>query len=211
MGGQMNNMTNHLNAMNMHGDIDEDNDGKLSASELATACNITEQEAQNIIYQYDADGDGMLNHEEFEDLKQQILSQQREQLTDHLAHGHFHDEMDENNDGKLSASELAKACNITQEEAMNIIYQYDADGDGMLDPNEFEDLKQQILSQQRAQMTDKLSADKNFGDMDNDKDQRLTAKELAQHCNITELQAKNIIQQYDVDGDGTLVCPLKLT
>ena len=54
-------------------------------------------------------------------------------------------------------------------------------------------------------MTDKLSADQNFNDLDVNNDQQLGAAELAQACNISELQASNIIQQYDVDGDGFLI------
>merc|ERR1712154_504956 len=141
IGQQMNDMTNKLNASSINSNIDADGDGKLSASELAAQCNITEQEAQNIIYQYDQDGDGMLDEEEFEDLKQQILSQQREQMTDKLALNDKHDQIDADGDGKLSASELAAHCNITEQEAKNIILQYDQDGDGMLDQIEFDELK----------------------------------------------------------------------
>eukprot|EP01083_Nonionella_stella_P277346 942852_1 len=201
---QRENITNKLNASDFHDAIDADGDGILSASELATACNITEQEAQKIIHQYDEDGDGMLNEQEFHDLKQQILSQQRDNMTDKLSHNQGHTDIDINNDGKLSAQELAVACNITQLEAKNIILQYDQDGDGMLDADEFEDLKQQILSQQRDKMTDKISANDTFQNMDANSDKKLTAKELADACGISELQAKNIIEQYDVDNDGTL-------
>eukprot|EP00484_Ammonia_sp_Unknown_P005942 CAMPEP_0197073034 /NCGR_PEP_ID=MMETSP1384-20130603/210398_1 /TAXON_ID=29189 /ORGANISM="Ammonia sp." /LENGTH=523 /DNA_ID=CAMNT_0042511859 /DNA_START=95 /DNA_END=1667 /DNA_ORIENTATION=- len=185
-------------------------DGRLSAArdayieELAAACNITPMEAQNIIMQYDADGDGTLNPDEFEDLKQQILAQQREHLTDNLSHNDFHDAMDADGDGKLTAEELAAACNITPMEAQNIITQYDADGDGMLNPDEFEDLKQQILKQQREAAAQQIDENTNFQQMDDNKDNRLSAKELAAACNITELQASNLIQQYDVNNDGYL-------
>jgi len=201
---QMEEMTNKLNVNDYHNDIDADGDGKLSAVELAAACNISEMEAQNIILQYDQDGDGQLNPEEFQDLKNQILSQQRDNMTDKLAHNDYHDNIDIDGDGKLSAKELAEECNISELEAQNIILQYDEDGDGQLNPDEFENLKQQILSQQREQMTDKLGANDTFENIDNNSDNKLSAKELAEACNISEIQASNIIQQYDIDGDGTL-------
>merc|ERR1712157_576181 len=113
------------------------------------------QDAADCIYQFDADGDGMLDAQEFEDLKQQILSQQMDDMTNNLNAMDVHANIDADGDGKLSAAELATACNITEQEATNIIAQYDADGDGQLDIDEFNDLKTQILSQQREQMTDK--------------------------------------------------------
>mmetsp|Transcript_7279 Transcript_7279/g.6520 ORF Transcript_7279/g.6520 Transcript_7279/m.6520 type:complete len:488 (-) Transcript_7279:31-1494(-) len=201
---QMDEMTNKLNANDLHENIDADGDGKLSAAELAEQCNISELEAQNIILQYDQDGDGQLNPQEFEDLKQQILSQQNENMTDKLAHNDYHDQIDADGDGKLSAAELAQACNISELEAQNIILQYDEDGDGQLNQDEFENLKQQILSQQRDNMTDKLGANQEFDDLDANSDKKLSAKELAEACNISELQASNIIQQYDQDADGLL-------
>eukprot|EP00483_Globobulimina_turgida_P013418 UN13442 len=60
-----------------------------------------------------------------------------------------HNEFDANNDGRIDAKELANACNISVVEAQNIIAQYDQDGDGKLDENEFEELKKQILRTQQ--------------------------------------------------------------
>eukprot|EP00483_Globobulimina_turgida_P007588 UN07603 len=150
-------MTDKLSHNDFHANIDANNDGKLSAKELAIACDISELEATNIILQYDADGDGMLDQDEYEDLKQQVLSQQRENMTDKMGKNNNFEDMDVNNDQKLSAKELAVACDITELEANNIIEQYDIDGDGTLNKQEFEDLKQQILQQPR----DKISSDVN--------------------------------------------------
>eukprot|EP01083_Nonionella_stella_P303041 1047339_1 len=197
-------MQQSINANTQYGDLDPNHDGKLTAEELAASCNISLQDAQDCIQQYDEDGNGTLDPEEFAALKEQILAQQREELTDQLSHDQFHDTIDADGDGKLSAAELAAACNLTAEEAQNIIFQYDQDGDGMLDAEEFEDLKEQILSQQRDQMTDKLGANDTLDTLDNNNDGQLTAKELSEACGISEVQARNIIQQYDVDGDGSL-------
>eukprot|EP01084_Bolivina_argentea_P194158 333107_1 len=60
-------------------------------------------------------------------------------------------EIDDDGDGKLDAKELAKACNITEEEAKEAIQQYDENSDGLLDKKEFETLKQDILAQKQEQ------------------------------------------------------------
>eukprot|EP01083_Nonionella_stella_P120490 361108_1 len=61
-----------LTASATHDDLDEDQDGKISAKELANQSNISIQRAQDIIDQYDVDNDGQLDRHEFEKLKQQI-------------------------------------------------------------------------------------------------------------------------------------------
>eukprot|EP00485_Elphidium_margaritaceum_P000777 CAMPEP_0202688848 /NCGR_PEP_ID=MMETSP1385-20130828/4253_1 /ASSEMBLY_ACC=CAM_ASM_000861 /TAXON_ID=933848 /ORGANISM="Elphidium margaritaceum" /LENGTH=474 /DNA_ID=CAMNT_0049343899 /DNA_START=68 /DNA_END=1492 /DNA_ORIENTATION=+ len=195
---------NNINANDTHASIDADGDGRVTATELANACNMTEMEAQNVILQYDEDGDGTLSVQEFNDLKTQILAQQRAAMTDKMDANTFHDEVDADGDGRVTAAELANACNLTEMEAQNIILQYDADGDGTLSMQEFQDLKEQVLAQQRAAMTDKIGTDDTFAQMDKDASQRLTATELAAACNISESQAKNVIAQYDVNGDGKL-------
>jgi len=55
--------------------FDDDGDGKVSAAELAAQTNITEERAKEIIAEYDKDGDGQLDEEEFEILKQQIIDE----------------------------------------------------------------------------------------------------------------------------------------
>jgi len=63
-------------------------------------------------------------------------------MTNKLSHNQNLGDLDANNDGKLSAQ--------------NIIMQYDQNGDGLLDQNEFNDLKNQIMEQQRYQVSSKL-------------------------------------------------------
>eukprot|EP01083_Nonionella_stella_P138627 421852_1 len=263
--------------------LDNNNDGQLTAKELSEACGISEVQARNIIQQYDVDGDGSLDPQEFETLKQQVLKQQREKAASNINNYSDMNAMDDNKDGLVSASELAQACNISQKEAELLIQQYDKNGGGFLNQQEFETLKQsilkeqrekerlkqiqknrqlrqqqqqqygdqdskpqefkhkwkesmvieddqcasvcldsekvivadlhqeefedlkgQILSQQRDQTTDKIGANDTIDTLDNNNDGQLTAKELSEACGISEVQAKNIIQQYDVDGDGML-------
>merc|ERR1712129_356072 len=58
--------------------MDDNKDDKVSAQELASATNISVREAELLIKQFDANGDGMLNDEEFDRLKGKILSEQKE-------------------------------------------------------------------------------------------------------------------------------------
>jgi len=56
-----------------------DGEGGLSAMQLSVICNITEQEAIDLINKYDIDGDGKLDYEEFKHLKAQIMGFQKQQ------------------------------------------------------------------------------------------------------------------------------------
>ena len=159
---QASNAQNAINAQSKHHQFDADGDGKLSANELAQACNITVQEARDIIKVYDANGDGFLDPQEFEELKQQILQQQG---TDAQR--------------KYGANELASACNLTKQEAQAIINEYltgDPSNNGLLDYQDFEDLKSQILQQQQER------ANNNFAGFDANGDGKLSAIELANAC-----------------------------
>jgi len=125
-------------------------DEKLSALDLAAVCNLTEQEAKDIIAEYDPDGDGMLEMEEFQDLKQQILSQQ--QMTSAPS---------TTSSRRVTAKEFAVACDITEEDAVDVIRQYDEDGDGTLDVQDFEELKAQVMAQKNAMNTECTAPDEN--------------------------------------------------
>ena len=117
---------------------DEDNDGKLSAQELA------EDEAAGIIQRYDEDGDGMLDKDEFAQLKAQVMAPRQEREHQEAAALDMSG-MDEDQDGKVSAEELAKATHVSLSEAQPVIQQHDQNGDGMLDADEFEQLKAQVV------------------------------------------------------------------
>eukprot|EP01083_Nonionella_stella_P271346 919461_1 len=198
-------MTNTMSYNDQYNQFDADDDGRVDANELSQACNISLIEAQNIIAQYDVDGDGTLDAEEFEQLKQQILDQQRQGMTNAYMGGNDqYNQFDGNNDGRIDANELSQACNLSLQEAENCIAQYDVDGDGTLDPQEFEALKQQILDQQRQDMTNQMGVNDQYNQFDDNDDGRVDANELSAACNISLVEAQNIIAQYDVDGDGTL-------
>lgn len=59
-------------------------------------------------------------------------------------------EFDEDDDGKVSAKELAAATGISEEKAAEIISSFDENDDGLLDSGEFEKLKEAIISQEEA-------------------------------------------------------------
>jgi len=101
----------------------------FTATHLSAKCNISLEDAQECIAQFDAEGDGTLTIDEFDNLVDQISAQI--------------------SDDRMSALDLADACNLTEQEAAQIIDEYDPEGDGFLELEEFEDLKQQISSQQQ--------------------------------------------------------------
>ena len=182
-------------------------DIRFTATDLAEACNISVEEAEECIQQYDEYGDGTLDTEDFANLKEQILAEiekaqaleeqaleeqaleeqaleeQREKVAQVIdEHTDIHS-IDDNKDGKVSAYELAQATGITTEEAELLIHQYDENGDGYLQPQEFENLKQEILQkqeqkrrleqqqrerQQRQQQQQQQYADNNDNDNYND-------------------------------------------
>eukprot|EP00486_Rosalina_sp_Unknown_P007537 CAMPEP_0201577206 /NCGR_PEP_ID=MMETSP0190_2-20130828/23462_1 /ASSEMBLY_ACC=CAM_ASM_000263 /TAXON_ID=37353 /ORGANISM="Rosalina sp." /LENGTH=573 /DNA_ID=CAMNT_0048008981 /DNA_START=1320 /DNA_END=3041 /DNA_ORIENTATION=- len=185
-------------------DLDENSDNKLSFDELAKAVKITPKQAKDIIAQYDKNGNGYLDSEEFTDLKNQILIQKRRKINYNLDINTKFADMDKNGDGKLSATELAKACNITREQARFIIKKYDKNGDGSINAQEFVDLKAKIFKKQRSRIEDHINEYTTMQDLDGNGDGTLSADELAKACNITKKQATNIIRQYDENGDGEI-------
>merc|ERR1712129_245166 len=58
---------------------DMDGDGLLSAEELAIACGISVYEAKQYIFEFDENGDGMLDEAEFNELKKTIKSKQQKE------------------------------------------------------------------------------------------------------------------------------------
>ena len=71
-------VADRINQTVVHDEIDADGDGKVSAEELAEQTGVTLERAKEIIAQYDKDGDAQLDEEEFEKLKQQLISEQME-------------------------------------------------------------------------------------------------------------------------------------
>jgi len=201
---QQDNMAVNINAHTQFDQIDADHNGALSATELAQACNIDVEEARAIIYQYDQNGDGLLQPHEFEDLKNQILAQQRADMTNKMGANTQFADIDNDGNNALSAKELAAACGITEMEAQNIIIQFDQNGDGYLQPDEFEQLKQQILQQQRAMAAGAIQQNTSYNQFDTNQDARIDAQEIAQRCNISVQEAHLLIEQFDTDGDGYL-------
>ena len=82
MGGMLGKMratiVERINKAVQHDEFDGDGDGKVSAEELAAQTNISIERAKEIIAEHDVDGDGQLDEEEFEKLKQRIIDEQVE-------------------------------------------------------------------------------------------------------------------------------------
>jgi len=76
-----------------------------------------------------------------------VLERIREGIRQRITQNVQHDVIDEDHDGKISAAELAKATGVTEERAVEIIAAHDVDGDGQLDEEEFEKLKDQIIEE----------------------------------------------------------------
>ena len=72
-------ITEKINQAIKHDEFDNDGDGKVSPEELAAQTNITVERAKEIIAELDVDGDGQLDAEEFEKLKQRIIDERLEQ------------------------------------------------------------------------------------------------------------------------------------
>merc|ERR1712048_1407404 len=64
-----------MERVSAYSQFDMDGDGLLSANELAIACNISVYKAKQIIFEYDENGDGMLDEQEFNHLKKTIRQQ----------------------------------------------------------------------------------------------------------------------------------------
>jgi len=130
------------------GVIDEDGSGCISTSELKkildlldanpqlpgrNARNASQDYVDNILKQADKDGSGTLNFDEFLALmKIEKIEQTKE----------IFQKVDSDGSGKISGAELAKALRaagfqFSDEEIAEFLDQFDQDGDGQLDQQEF--------------------------------------------------------------------------
>jgi len=191
-----------INAKSKYGEFDTNGDSEITASELAKVTGIPLNEAKDYIKKYDTNKNMTLDSEEFEDLKDMILAQQR--LSNHINSKMKLSDIDKNGDGKVSAAELAKVCGITRQQAREIIKKVDKNGNNYLDQDEFLVLKNQILSQQRQKIKYKIKPTTTIKSMDKNSDGKLSAAELSKATNITLKEAEEIIGQYDKNGDGFL-------
>ncbi|KFK33273.1 hypothetical protein AALP_AA6G353700 [Arabis alpina] len=113
---------------------------------------------------------------------------------------------DKNGDGKISNNELkevirALSPSSTQEETVTMMKQFDLDGNGFIDMDEFVDL---FKSNQESGVGDLKEA---FELYDLDGNGRISAKELhsvmknlGEKCSVQD--CKKMISKVDVDGDG---------
>lgn len=123
--------------------FDCNGDGKISSSELGSmlAClghEATEEELHVLIKEIDADGDGFIDFKEFVELNTKGVD--AEEVLENLKDAFSVYDIDGN--GSISAEELHKVmkslgdeCSIS--ECRKMISGVDADGDGMIDFEEF--------------------------------------------------------------------------
>lgn len=108
---------------------DTDKDGKLSATEAATAAGKrTENKVAELLKKHDANGDGFIAKDEIKEKKAQKM-------------GLF--TADANNDGKVSKEELTTLLrNKTSERSTAAFKARDANSDGFVTPDEVKQFKQ---------------------------------------------------------------------
>ncbi|KAK3093112.1 hypothetical protein FSP39_011207 [Pinctada imbricata] len=124
--------------------IDTDGNGKLDPNEIRTLLqslnqNPTEGDVQQLIENYDKNGNGVMEFEEFVDFLDGYKKDPctiRNELRDAFK------VLDQNKDGKVSALELKTVMTmlgeqLTEDQANEMISQADKDGDGQVDYEEF--------------------------------------------------------------------------
>eukprot|EP00461_Guttulinopsis_vulgaris_P001510 UN01510 len=124
--------------------FDRDNDGSITAKELGTVMrslgqNPTDSELQDIIAEFDADGNGTIDFTEFLTMMEKKL-RQAETEDDEIREAFR--VFDKNGDGFISAAELRHVMTnlgekLTQDEVDEMIREADLDNDGQIDWNEF--------------------------------------------------------------------------
>ena len=100
--------------------------------------NPTEDEVLNLVIEYDINGDGTIDFEEF-------MEMMKKQSKDHDNSAELREAFkifDRDGNGYIDAEELKRVvtqygAKLTQEEACELLREADQDGDGKLDYNEF--------------------------------------------------------------------------
>eukprot|EP01091_Cochliopodium_minus_P005615 TRINITY_DN1551_c0_g1_i1.p1 TRINITY_DN1551_c0_g1~~TRINITY_DN1551_c0_g1_i1.p1 ORF type:complete len:156 (-),score=47.98 TRINITY_DN1551_c0_g1_i1:31-498(-) len=128
--------------------FDTDGSGKISTTELgqvlaAVGVQLPEESVQQIIFQFDKNGDGELNFGEFLDLMASTVStsetSEEQQIKEWRAAFNL---VDTDGSGKISTTELGTlmknlGVELSQEQLKLVISQYDTSGSGELDFHDF--------------------------------------------------------------------------
>lgn len=138
--------------------------------------------------EFDKDGDGTLSDEERRAMMEKFRADRMAQL-------------DTNGDGEVDADERLDAM-INSRRGRRLVDRFDADGDGMLDPEERQALKDDMArreAEREARRIDRYDTD---GDgMLSEAEERAAAE---QERRQREERFEQFTSQYDRDGDGEL-------
>lgn len=113
---------------------DLDNDGKLSVEERQAFLKTIKEASTNLpkpTNPFDSDGDGILNDEERAAAQETLRARIVEERTRRF------NELDKDNSGSLSASELSSAPLLSTDRAATILTRLDRDSSGTLSLTEF--------------------------------------------------------------------------
>ena len=128
-----------LSVSEMYGKIDADGDGSVTQEEFVAARpeNVTEEMAANLYNSFDSDASGSLTETEFTTATSQTAPPPPPAAAGSSrssTESESFSELDTNQDGIVSAEELAAARpeNVTEEMAANLFNSFDTDGSGGL-------------------------------------------------------------------------------
>lgn len=127
--------------------FDSDGDGILSPKEIddvldSMGIKLDDAQKQRMLIKLDQNGDGEISFEEFRDWQLSMKTEDEEGELKKTAKKIF-DMFDEDGGGTLSIEELKYGLNklnagLTEEEVYNMLREFDTDGDGEIDLEEFE-------------------------------------------------------------------------
>lgn len=112
--------------------------------------------------------------------------------------------LDDDGDGTITADEMLKAARdgragIDEADVQRLIREADMDGDNRLDYNE---VLLTAVSFRLAEKEERLW--NTFQQLDSDQDHFISAEEVAEHYRVPLAQARDIVAEVDVDGDGRI-------